>query len=50
LAILWGAGDEVPESLVQMGYSVSLLSLEEITPEKLESFDVVITEYAPTIL
>jgi hypothetical protein len=28
-----GLGDEVPESLVQMGYSVSLLSLEEITPE-----------------
>jgi hypothetical protein len=37
-----GAGDEVPESLIQMGYSVSLLSLEEITPET-RILDVVIT-------
>jgi hypothetical protein len=50
LAILWGAGDEVPESLVQMGYSVNLLSLEEITPEKTRIFDVVITGIRATIL
>jgi LmbE family N-acetylglucosaminyl deacetylase len=43
IAYIMGAGDEVPESLIEMGYSVSLLNPEEITPEKLESFDVVIT-------
>jgi LmbE family N-acetylglucosaminyl deacetylase len=43
IAYIMGAGDEVPESLIQMGYSVILLNPEEITPEKLESFDVVIT-------
>jgi hypothetical protein len=43
IGYIMGAGDEVPESLTQMGYSVTLLDPEEITPEKLESFDVVIT-------
>jgi len=43
IGYIMGAGDEVPESLTQMGYSVSLLNPEEITPEKLESFDVIIT-------
>lgn len=43
IGYIMGAGDAVPESLAQMGYSVSLLDPEEITPEKLESFDVVIT-------
>jgi LmbE family N-acetylglucosaminyl deacetylase len=43
IGYIMGAGDEVPESLTQMGYSVSLLNPEEITPEKLEPFDVVIT-------
>jgi LmbE family N-acetylglucosaminyl deacetylase len=43
IAYIMGAGDEVPESLTQMGYSVSIINPEEITPEKLESFDVVIT-------
>ena len=38
-----GAGDEVPSSLTQLGYAVTLLKPEEITPEKLERFDVVMT-------
>lgn len=40
---IMGAGDEVPESLTQMGYKVTLLKPEEITPEKLDSFNTVIT-------
>lgn len=43
IGYIMGAGDEVPESLVQMGYKVTLLKAEEITPEKLASLDVVIT-------
>ena len=38
-----GAGDEVPKSLVQMGYEVTILKPEEISTEKLLNFDVVIT-------
>lgn len=43
IAYIMGAGDEVPESLAQMGYKVSIIKPEEITPEKLDSFNVVIT-------
>lgn len=43
IAYIMGAGDEVPESLTQMGYEVSILKPEEITPEKLDSFSTVIT-------
>jgi LmbE family N-acetylglucosaminyl deacetylase len=43
IAYIMGAGDEVPNSLRQMGYKVTLLHPEEISPEKLESFDVVMT-------
>ncbi|AWK06088.1 LmbE family protein [Flavobacterium crocinum] len=43
IAYIMGAGDEVPESLKQMGYKVSILKPEEITPEKLDSFSTVIT-------
>ena len=43
IAYIMGAGDEVPSSLTGMGYSVTLLKPEEITPEKLGNFDVVIT-------
>ncbi|WP_348797415.1 PIG-L family deacetylase [Flavobacterium adhaerens] len=43
IAYIMGAGDEVPQSLTQMGYKVTLVKPEEITPEKLESFDVVMT-------
>ena len=43
IAYIMGAGDEVPSSLTQLGYTVTLLKPEEITPEKLENFDVVMT-------
>ena len=43
IGYIMGAGDEVPKCLQHMGYAVSLLKPEEITPEKLSSFDVVIT-------
>lgn len=43
IAYIMGAGDEVPESLAQMGYKVTIIKPEEITPEKLDSFNVVMT-------
>ncbi|MFV8326532.1 PIG-L family deacetylase [Flavobacterium sp. ZS1P14] len=43
IGYIMGAGDEVPNSLTQMGYKVTLLKPEEITPEKLANFDVVMT-------
>jgi LmbE family N-acetylglucosaminyl deacetylase len=43
IAYIMGAGDEVPGSLTQLGYAVTILKPEEITPEKLENFDVVMT-------
>jgi len=43
IAYIMGAGDEVPNSLMQMGYKVTLLNPEEISPEKLANFDVVMT-------
>jgi len=43
IAYIMGAGDDVPNSLTQMGYKVTLLHPEEISPEKLEGFDVVMT-------
>ncbi|MBP6181630.1 PIG-L family deacetylase [Flavobacterium sp.] len=43
IGYIMGAGDEVPKSLTQMGYKVTLLKPEEITPEKLTNFDVVMT-------
>lgn len=43
IAYIMGAGDEVPKSLMQMGYEVSILKPEEISMEKLQNFDVVMT-------
>jgi LmbE family N-acetylglucosaminyl deacetylase len=43
IAYIMGAGDEVPKSLIQMGYKVTVLKPEEIIPERLDSFDVVMT-------
>lgn len=43
IGYIMGAGDEVPSSLTQLGYTVTLLKPEDITPEKLENFDVVMT-------
>lgn len=43
IAYIMGAGDEVPKSVMQMGYQVSIIKADEITAEKLTNFDVVIT-------
>ena len=43
IGYIMGAGDEVPKSLSQMGYKVTLVKPEEITPEKLANLDVVMT-------
>jgi LmbE family N-acetylglucosaminyl deacetylase len=43
IGYIMGAGDEVPESLTQMGYSVTLLNPEDITTEKLQTLDVIMT-------
>jgi len=43
IAYIMGAGDEVPKSLIQMGYEVDILKPDEITTEKLENYDVVMT-------
>ena len=43
IAYIMGAGDEVPKSLTQMGYSVETIRPEEISAEKLQGFDVVMT-------
>ncbi|MFA5297481.1 MAG: PIG-L family deacetylase [Lutibacter sp.] len=37
-----GAGDAVPTSLRQMGYTVVELNEEDITPEKLKNFDAIV--------
>ena len=41
IAYIMGAGDEVPKSLKQMGYEVTILKPEEISTEKMQNFDVV---------
>ena len=43
IAYLMGAGDEVPKSLMQMGYEVTEINPSEITKEKLANYDVLIT-------
>jgi LmbE family N-acetylglucosaminyl deacetylase len=43
IAYIMGAGDEVPNSLAQMGYEVKILKPEDISTERLEEFDVVMT-------
>jgi LmbE family N-acetylglucosaminyl deacetylase len=42
IAYIMGAGDNIPESLRQMGYQVSLLTSEGISTASLQSFDAVI--------
>ena len=43
IAYIMGAGDEVPKSLMQMGYEVTEINPSEITKEKLDNYDVLIT-------
>jgi hypothetical protein len=38
IAYIMGAGDEVPKSLIEMGYDVSIINPEDITKEKLKHF------------
>ncbi|MBT8317167.1 MAG: LmbE family protein [Lutibacter sp.] len=42
IGYIQGAGDVVPSSLRQIGYTVIELNSEDITPQKLENFDAVI--------
>ena len=42
IGYLMGAGDEVPNSLEQIGYKVTMLSDQDITLEQLQQFDAVI--------
>jgi len=42
IAYVMGAGDNVPESLKQMGYNVTLLPVNDIFAEKLAEFDAVV--------
>jgi LmbE family N-acetylglucosaminyl deacetylase len=43
IAYIMGAGDEIPKSLTQMGYTVEILKPDEISTERLAEFDVVMT-------
>ena len=43
IAYIMGAGDEVPKSIHQMGYEVTVMKADEISEENLILFDVVIT-------
>ncbi|WP_445452096.1 PIG-L family deacetylase [Flavobacterium sp. 25HG05S-40] len=43
IAYIMGAGDEVPKSLTQMGYEVEIMKPEEISSERLQNVDVVMT-------
>lgn len=38
-----GAGDKVPDALTQMGYSVTMLSQNDISAENLKNFDAIVT-------
>ncbi len=43
IAYIMGAGDEVPQYLIQMGYEVTIIKPTEITIENLLKFDVIMT-------
>lgn len=42
IAYIMGAGDQVPQSLQQMGYTVTIVKPEKITSSLLETFDAVV--------
>jgi len=42
IAYVMGAGDNIPESLKQMGYNVTLVKSDAITPEYIKTFDAVV--------
>ncbi|MFL9832242.1 PIG-L family deacetylase [Flavobacterium sp. ST-87] len=43
IGYIMGAGDDVAKCLSQMGYSVTLLSIDDINSRNLNNFDVIIT-------
>jgi len=43
IGYIMGAGDDVPQCLIQMGYAVTMLTPEEINSRSLNNFDVIIT-------
>lgn len=43
IGYIMGAGDEIPQALRQLGYSVKLLNDNDITKEGLRQFDAIIT-------
>ncbi|HUD72418.1 MAG TPA: PIG-L family deacetylase, partial [Dongiaceae bacterium] len=42
IAYVQGAGDSVPAGLVEIGYDVTTLTQDELTPERLRGFDAVV--------
>ena len=42
IAYIMGVGDNIPESLKQMGYDVMLVTPEAITPETISTYDAVV--------
>lgn len=42
IGYIMGSGDEIPQSLEQIGYKVTLLNDEDITTEKLKTFDGIV--------
>jgi LmbE family N-acetylglucosaminyl deacetylase len=42
IAYIEGAGDEVPQSLRQIGYDVTIVDVSEVTKEKLANYDALI--------
>jgi hypothetical protein len=42
IGYIMGLGDDIPASLSQIGYDVTLLSEEEVTPENLKQYDAVV--------
>ena len=43
IGYITGAGDKVPQALIQMGYNLTLLGEQDITADNLKQFDAVIT-------
>ncbi len=43
IAYVMGAGDDIPAALRELGYDITILKTAEITPERLQMFDVLIT-------
>jgi LmbE family N-acetylglucosaminyl deacetylase len=43
IAFIAGAGDEMPEALTQLGYTVDVLPVSAITAEQLKAYQVVVT-------